>query len=93
MSNHYPHHDAMLPAMNRVGGQVEGIKRMVSEGRSCTDILTQLRAVRAAIRRIEAEVLETHLKNCVSEAILSGDRDDTEAKIEEIKALFKRYEE
>ena len=81
MSNHYPHHDAILPALNRVGG------------RDCTDILTQLRAARAAIRRIEAEVLETHLKNCVSEAILSGDRDDTEAKIEEIKALFKRYEE
>ena len=93
MSAEHPHHDVELPKLNRVGGQIEGIKRMISEGRDCTDILTQLRAARAAIRRIEADILETHLKNCVAEAILSGDAAETEAKIEEIRSLFKRYEE
>lgn len=93
MNDQHPHHDRELPKLNRVSGQVEGIKRMISEGRGCTDILTQLRAARAAIRRIEADILEAHLKTCVAEAILSGNVADAEGKIEEIRTLFKRYEE
>ena len=90
MTDKHPCHKDELTKLNRVAGQVEGVKRMIEEGRYCTDILAQLRAARSAIRTIEAQILETHLQHCVTEAINEG---DAQEKIDEIKALFKRYDE
>jgi DNA-binding FrmR family transcriptional regulator len=92
-NNHKNSHAAELPRLNRIAGQVDGIRRMVAEGRHCTDILTQLRAVRAALRTVEANVLETHLQSCVRDAMTAGDSADIDAKIEELKNLFKRFDE
>ncbi len=86
----HPCHNAELPKLNRIAGQIEGVKRMIEEERHCPDILTQLRAVRAAIRTVEAHVLETHLHHCVVEAMTT---DNAQEKIDEIKDLFKRYDE
>ena len=58
--------------LKRVEGQVRGIARMVEEDRYCIDILTQLRAARAALRRVEDEVLNDHVGHCVEGAIASG---------------------
>jgi len=88
-----PCHHAELGKLNRIGGQVEGIKRMIEEGRYCPDILTQLRAARAAIKRVEADILETHLQSCVAAALTHGGQDEANDKIEELKDLFKRFDE
>ncbi|MCB1721970.1 MAG: metal-sensitive transcriptional regulator [Rhodospirillales bacterium] len=90
MSDQHPCHNAEIPKLNRIAGQIEGIKRMIEDGRYCPDILTQLRAARAAIRTVEAHVLETHLHHCVAEAMTA---DNAQEKIDEIKDLFKRYDE
>ena len=60
-----PNHQSKLPKLNRIGGQIEGVKKMIEDNRYCPDIITQLRAARAAIKSLEADILETHLQNSV----------------------------
>ena len=52
--------------LNRIEGQVRGLVRMVEEKRYCVDILTQIRAARAALRRVEEAVLREHVEHCVA---------------------------
>jgi CsoR family transcriptional regulator, copper-sensing transcriptional repressor len=59
--------------LKRIEGQVRGIARMIEEDRYCIDVLTQIRAVRAALRGVEDEVLKDHVEHCVEGAIASGD--------------------
>lgn len=90
---HHPCHQSELPKLNRVAGQIDGIKRMIEESRYCPDILTQLRAARAALKRVEADILETHLQSCVADAIVSGDKENVDQKVEEVKDLFRRFDD
>jgi len=78
--------------LNRVEGQVRGLSRMVEEDRYCIDIVTQILAVRAALRRVEEEVLRDHVSHCVEHAIASGDKADQRAKIAELMAVISRAE-
>ena len=89
----HPDHGAEIGKLNRVVGQVEGVKKMIAENRYCPDILAQLRAARAALKTIEANILEAHLQGCVGDAIASGQTAEAEKKISEIKDLFKRFDE
>lgn len=86
-----PSHFEQLPRLNRAAGQIEGIKRMIGEGQYCVDILTQLRAVRSALKTIELGVLEVHMKSCLSDSCCTGEKQRDE-QIEEIMALLKKYE-
>jgi DNA-binding FrmR family transcriptional regulator len=83
-----PRHDAQLDALARIEGQVRGVRGMVVEGRYCVDILTQTRAIHAALRRVEREILQSYLTNCVQDAFAEGSVDDREQKVTEILALF-----
>ena len=74
--------------LKRIEGQVRGIGRMVDDDRYCIDILTQLRAARAALRRVEDEVLNDHVGHCVEGAIASGDADDQRRKIQELLTVL-----
>ncbi|MFO1188373.1 MAG: metal-sensitive transcriptional regulator [Alphaproteobacteria bacterium] len=76
--------------LNRIEGQVRGIARMVDEDRYCIDVVTQLSAVRAALRRVEAEILRDHVSHCVEEAITKGDRDEQRHKIAELLDVLGR---
>lgn len=87
----HPCHHAELKKLNRVAGQIEGVKKMIDAGRYCIDILTQLRAARAALRRVEADILESHLNSCVVESFLSGKSRD--AKIRELKELYRKFDD
>ena len=80
----------LLNRLNRVEGQVRGITRMVEEGRYCIDILTQLQAVRAALVKVETEMLRDHLGHCIEGAIVSGDRDEQRRKASELIQLLER---
>ena len=76
--------------LKRIEGQVRGISRMIEEDRYCIDVLMQLRAVRAALKRVEDEVLKDHVATCVEHAILSGDAEDQRRKITELLAVLDR---
>jgi DNA-binding FrmR family transcriptional regulator len=80
----------LLARLNRIEGQVRGITRMIEEGRYCIDVLTQLNAARAALAKVESEMLKTHLNHCIEGAIKSGDADDQRAKARELIELLER---
>ena len=81
---------SVLKRLSRVEGQVRGIGRMVEDGRYCIDVVTQISAVRAALRKIEEEVLRDHVSHCVEHAISSGDRDEQRRKVAELMEVFGR---
>lgn len=78
--------------LGRIEGQVRGLSKMVEEDRYCIDIVTQISAVRAALRRVEEEVLKDHVAHCVEHAIASGDQADQREKIAELMAVIGRAE-
>ncbi len=76
--------------LRRIEGQVRGIARMIDEDRYCIDILTQVQAVRAALKRVEDEILQDHVEHCVEHAIASGDRSEQRTKITELVEVLGR---
>ena len=80
----------LLNRLNRVEGQVRGIARMVEEDRYCIDVLTQIRAVRAALAKVETEMLREHLGHCIEGAIVSGDQVEQRKKVAELIELMDR---
>ncbi|MGU3494724.1 metal-sensitive transcriptional regulator [Xanthobacteraceae bacterium A53D] len=87
-----PARSSVLKRLNRIEGQVRGISRMVEEDRYCIDIVTQIAAVRAALRRAEEEVLRDHVGHCVAHAIRAGDPDEQAKKIDELMNVLVRSE-
>lgn len=80
----------LLNRLNRIEGQVRGIGRMVEEDRYCIDVLTQLQAVRAALAKVETEMLQDHLGHCIEGAIVSGDKAQQREKAAELIQLLGR---
>ncbi len=70
--------------LKRIEGQVGGLRRMVDEDRYCVDVLTQVAAVRAALHKVEAEILRDHVSHCVTDAFTSGDIHDQRQKVVEL---------
>ena len=86
-----PHHDPkLLDRLARIQGQVGGIARMIEQDRYCIDIVTQISAVRAALRKVEEEVLRDHVAHCVEGAISSGNKVDQRKKIAELMEVLGR---
>ena len=79
-----------LKRLSRIEGQVRGLARMVEEDRYCIDVVTQISAVRAALRRVEEEVLRDHIGHCVEHAIVSGDAAEQRRKIAELMDVLSR---
>ena len=79
-----------ISRLNRIGGQVRGLARMVEDDRYCIDIVTQIAAVRAALRRVEEEILRDHVAHCVEHAIASGDKADQRRKVKELMDVMGR---
>ncbi|WP_262048126.1 metal-sensitive transcriptional regulator [Bradyrhizobium sp. Bra78] len=78
--------------LNRIEGQVRGLAKMVDEDRYCIDIVTQISAVRSALRRVEEEILRDHVAHCVEHAINSGDKADQRRKIAELMDVVGRVD-
>jgi DNA-binding FrmR family transcriptional regulator len=81
---------AVTKRLNRVEGQVRGLARMIEDDRYCIDIVTQIAAVRAALRKIEESVLADHVAHCVEQAIRSGDPDDQRRKVAQLMEVLGR---
>jgi DNA-binding FrmR family transcriptional regulator len=70
--------------LKRIEGQVRGVLRMVEDDRYCVDVLTQIDAVRAALHKVEEQVLQDHVSHCVADAFASGDPVEQRHKVEEL---------
>lgn len=70
--------------LKRIEGQVGGVLRMVAEDRYCVDLLTQISAIRAALHKVEGEILRDHVSHCVAGAFTAGDPLDQRRKVEEL---------
>ena len=81
---------ACLKRLSRIEGQVRGLARMVEDDRYCIDVVTQISAVRAALRKLEEEVLRDHVAHCVEHAIASGDAREQRAKVAELMDVLAR---
>jgi DNA-binding FrmR family transcriptional regulator len=79
-----------LKRLKRIEGQVRGLGRMVEDDRYCIDIVTQISAVRAALRRAEEEILRDHVAHCVEGAIASGNQGQQRRKIAELMEVIGR---
>ena len=82
--------EALTKRLHRIEGQVRGIERMIEEDRYCIDVLTQIQAVRAALAKVETEMLNDHLHHCIEAAISGGDADDQRRKAGELIQLLQR---
>ena len=89
MSDSYADDKAsLISRLNKMEGQVRGIRRMVEEGRYCGDVLQQIASFRAAADAVAHMLLEDHIRGCVSDGIRSGDGD---GHIDEVMAVIRRY--
>jgi DNA-binding FrmR family transcriptional regulator len=82
----------VLKRLQRIEGQVRGLARMVEGDRYCIDVVTQISAVRAALRRAEEEVLKDHVAHCVEHAIATGDKREQRKKVAELMDVLERAE-
>ena len=82
--------DKVLKNLNRVEGQIRGIAKMVEADRYCIDVVTQIEAARAALARIESDLLRQHLGHCVHRAMNSKNTAEQERVIEELVGVFRR---
>ena len=81
---------AIVTRLNRIEGQVRGIRRMVQEPRLCVEILQQLSAAEAALNRISLAVFRFHVEKCVPDGIAKGDPDRTQ-RLSELVDIFDRF--
>ena len=84
------HKPGLLNRLNRIAGQVKGVAKMVEEDRYCIDILTQIQAIRAALSKVETELLKDHIGHCVHGAFASGDAAEQQKKTQELIELLHR---
>ncbi len=84
--------EGALARLNRIEGQVRGVRRMIEEGRACAEVLPQLRSVINALCRVQDHVLHQHLRRCVRESFEAG-VEERDRKTDEIFLLLNRYRE
>ena len=84
------HMDEIL-RLKKIEGQIRGIQKMITDKRYCIDILTQLSSVRGAIKRVEENVLEGHIRGCVNRSFTEGDGNDRDKKITEVLEILKKF--
>lgn len=87
----HPDHCHNVKLLNRVIGQLEGVRRMVDERRYCADILVQTRAASAALKKIELMILKSHMNHCVTEAFNEKAPGRSAEKISELVTIMERF--
>lgn len=78
----------LLRRLNRVEGQVRGVRRMVEEDRYCPEILTQIAAVRAALDRVGLILLENHTRGCIVDTVEAGHADEA---MTELMGILRKF--
>ncbi|MAX65722.1 MAG: metal-sensitive transcriptional regulator [Bacteriovoracaceae bacterium] len=83
-------HKNQLSRVNRIEGQIKGVKNMIEDDKYCIDILTQIKAIRSALKGLELQILEGHANHCLMNALSSGSKKETQEKINEVMELIKK---
>ena len=81
--------ETLTKRLNRIEGQVRGIRGMVENEAYCTDILTQVSAVQSALNAFSRELLANHIRTCVTEGIQSGDTEVVDELVRTVEKLMK----
>lgn len=84
-------HDEENVRLRRIEGQIRGIQKMIEEKRYCIDILTQLSSIVGAIKSVEENILNRHLKGCVQESLSKRNKGDRTKKIDEVIDVLKKF--
>jgi CsoR family transcriptional regulator, copper-sensing transcriptional repressor len=90
MHTHAEGRAAIRRRLKRIEGQVRGLARMLDEDRYCIDILQQIQATAAALKKTETELLRVHAAQCVDDALREGTIAEKREKIVELVDLFER---
>ena len=90
MPEEVPSRQAISRRLKRIEGQVKGLNRMLESDRYCIDILHQIQAAKAALKKVESELLRVHARECVDEALTNGSVEEQREKIVELVNLFER---
>lgn len=80
---------SLINRLNRIEGQVRGLKRMLEDNSYCTDILTQTAAVSSALDAFSRELLGNHIKSCVAENIRSGNDEIIDELLDTLRKMMK----
>ena len=80
----------LLNRLSRIEGQVRGISRMIEQDRYCIDVLTQIQAARAALTKVETELLRRHIGKCVETALTGDNPKEQRDKVDELIQLLLR---
>ena len=80
---------ALLNRLSRIEGQIRGIRKMVETDTYCTDILTQVSAVQAALNAFNRELLASHIRTCVADDIRSGNDETIDELVFTLQKLMK----
>ena len=82
----HEHTKAVLNRMSRAIGHMSAVKKMIEEGRDCSDVLIQLSAIRSEITTVSKVILKDHIDHCVVDAVKQND----DASIESLKGAIER---
>lgn len=84
---HHEHTKEVINRLSRAIGHLEAVKKMVEEGRSCSDVLIQIAAVKSAVNNTGKIILKDHIDHCVVEAAKTGDQ----AVLDELSAAIDKF--
>ncbi len=80
---------SLMHRLSRIEGQVRGVRRMLEEETYCVDILTQVAAIRAALKGFSRELLDSHVRGCVKDGIVRGEDAVVEELLDTIHKIMK----
>lgn len=81
----------VLRRLNRIEGQVKGLRRLVEEDTYCVDVLTQISSVHEALRGVGKILMRNHLQHCVTDALRGGDGESAEKTYQEMMDLIYKF--
>ena len=90
MTGKHTNRDLIVRRLRKIEGQVKGLVRMLDDDRYCIDILHQIQATKAALTKVETELLRAHAGECVDAALRQGTMQQKRKKIVELVDLFER---
>lgn len=82
-----PDKQDLIDRLNRIEGQVRGIRRMIDEDRYCVDVMQQIASMQAAADSVAMILLQDHVKGCVADGLRSGD----ESRVDEVVGVIRKY--
>ena len=84
-------HTSQLQRLRRVEGQVRGVIKMIENKRYCMDILQQTRAISAALKAVENNIMKDHMTSCVATALNSNKKKEQANKIKEVIEVISKF--